>query len=240
MGWYTHWFGTRYYTLLYGHRDEADAAEWVSGIVDRWRLPSGAAILDLACGRGRHCKQFADRGYRVTGVDLSAESIADARILVPEADLHVLDMREPAGVECFDGVCCLFTSLGYFERKEDDQRVFDAVARALKPGGVFVLDFMNVDVALRDLVASEELEHKGVHFRIQRRLVGDVLCKRITVRDGQEEHRYEERVQALRYEELERMAVQAGLEVLDRTDGPVLSTFDPMTSARFVLWMRKP
>ncbi|MEX1132353.1 MAG: SAM-dependent methyltransferase, partial [Flavobacteriales bacterium] len=54
MGWYRSWFGTRYYALLYGHRNEHDAQLWVDAILGRWSMPKGARILDMACGRGRH------------------------------------------------------------------------------------------------------------------------------------------------------------------------------------------
>lgn len=240
MGWYRHWFGTRYYSLLYGHRDDADAAEWVGGILDRWQLPTGSSVLDLACGRGRHVRHFMEKGLRTTGVDISEASIADARTMLPGADLRVGDMREPVAQDAFDGICCLFTSLGYFDTKADDQQVFDAVATALRPGGRFVLDFMNTLCVLRDLVREERLERDGVRFHIQRQLVRDVLVKRITVSDGDETHRFEERVQTLFPDELEAMAVNAGLEIEGITDGPTWDPFDAQRSARFVLWTRKP
>ncbi len=240
MGWYKHWFGTRYYKLLYGHRDDADAAEWVDGILGRWRLPQGAAVLDLACGRGRHVRHFMERGMRTTGLDISEESIAEARILAPGADLRVGDMRTPVATAAFDGVCCLFTSLGYFETAKDDQDVFDAVATALRPGGRFVLDFMNSEQVLKGLVGEETIEHGGIRFHVRRDLVNDIFVKRIAVFDGAEEHHFEERVQALRPDELLAMATSAGLEIEDCTDGPAGAPFDAEQSGRFVLWTRRP
>lgn len=239
MGWYKHWFGTRYYTLLYGHRDEAEASAWVDMILDRWGLRTGSKILDMACGRGRHAKCFAERGMEVVGIDISEGSIDDARSSVPGVDFHVQDMREPIASQ-FDGICCLFTSLGYFDTHADDQRVFNAAARSLMPGGFFVVDFMNTIVVLNELVAHEELEREGVRFHIERSLEGGVLVKRVTVHDGEEIHHFEERVQALHHGVLEAMARNAGLEILDRTNGPVPTPFDPQRSGRFVLWTRKP
>lgn len=240
MGWYKHWFGTRYYTLLYGHRDDADAAEWVRTILGRWRLDPGARVLDLACGRGRHVKHFVKGGFDTTGVDISRESIEDARALVPRAAFHVADMRTVVAREAFDGICCLFTSLGYFTTKQDDQLVFDAVAASLKPKGRFVLDFMNTEAVVRDLVAQEELHRDGVGFTIRRELVDEIIVKRIAVTDGDQQHQFEERVQALRPDELIAMAEAAGLVVERLTDGPVPVPFDPQRSDRFVLWAYKP
>ena len=240
MGWFKHWFGTRYYSLLYGHRDVEDARPWVDAILGHWRLPPGSTLLDLACGRGRHAYFFAEAGMEVTGIDISEASIAEARIAVPKARFAVHDMRHHFRPGSFDAVCCLFTSLGYFEDLEDDRAVFRAVWAALRPGGVFVLDFMNTELVLRDLVECEHLTKEGVDFQVLRTCENGVFVKCITVRDGGEEHRFEERVQALTPEQLETMARDAGFEIEARTDGPELRTFDPSISQRFVLWMRKP
>lgn len=240
MDWYKHWFGTRYYSLLYGHRDDADAAAWVDALLQRWSLPAGAMVMDMACGRGRHARCLAEHGLRVTGIDISGTSIAEARSAVPAAEFHVHDMRSPFPGKQFDAICCLFTSLGYFDSLDDDQQVFHAATGALRPGGYFTVDFMNTGVVLRDLVVKEELERDGVHFRIQRQLEDGVLVKRVSVDDHGTTHCFEERVQALDHLTLERMARNAGLEVLDITDGPVPTPFDPDRSTRFVLWTRKP
>jgi SAM-dependent methyltransferase len=239
MGWFKHWFGTRYYALLYGHRDEEDAQAWVAMITGRWALPPGARILDLACGRGRHARGFAEAGLQVTGVDISESSIQEAQLAVPKGEFLVHDMREPFRPGTFDAVCCLFTSLGYFEDLADDHKVFEAVAVALKPGGLFVLDFMNTELVLRDLVAMETVAKDGVEFKVTRTLSDGVLVKRITVSDGCADHVYEERVQALTPAQLEEMARSAGFIIEDRTDGPELLPFDPQHSHRYVLWMRR-
>lgn len=240
MGWFKHWFGTRYYSLLYGHRDEADAQDWVRAILGRWDLPQGAAILDLACGRGRHTRLFADQGFDVTGVDISGASIEEARRTVPNARFLEHDMRDPVGKETFDAACCLFTSLGYFDDREDDHRVFRAVFDGLRPGGAFVIDFMNTDKVLRGLIAHEVIVREQVEFNITRCLEDGVLVKRIDVKDDEEQHRFEERVQALTPLELEHMATAAGFEIEARTDGPVLTPFNSERAERFVLWLRKP
>ena len=240
MGWFKHWFGTRYYALLYGHRDVDDARIWAQAILGRWGLPEGASLLDLACGRGRHAHFFAEAGQRVVGIDISEASIAEARVAVPSAEFVVHDMRESFRPEAFDAVCCLFTSLGYFEGLDDDRAVFAAVFGALKPGGRFVLDFMNSDRIVQDLVPEEWSTIEGVKFRIQRSCTDQVLSKRITVHDGMAIHHFEERVQALTPLQLEAMATEAGFVIDDRTDGPVLAPFDPLRSQRFVLWMHKP
>ena len=237
MGWFKHWFGTRYYSLLYGHRDQDDAAAWVNTILEQWSLPSGARVHDLACGRGRHARFFADAGCDVTGTDISEASIEEARRSVPKATFAVHDMREPIHADKFHGACCLFTSLGYFQELSDDRKVFRAVADSLVPGGRFVVDFMNTELVLRDLVPEETLEVEGITFHITRELQNGVLVKRILVLDGHVEHRFEERVQALTPSQLQDLAVEAGFNVDAITDGPDPTPFNPQHSQRFVLWM---
>ena len=240
MGWYREWFGTPWYGLLYGHRDELEAKTWVDTILRRWQLPAGSQVLDIACGRGRHAFWFARAGMKVTGIDISEESIAEARQNVPEADFHVHDMRRSFGSGSFHGICCLFTSLGYFESMADDRKVFAAAIDGLRPGGRFVIDFMNANVVLPGLVPEENITREGVHFHITRSVEEGVIVKRIRVEDGHQVHDFIEKVQVLMPDELERMATEAGFQIEDRTDGPDPSPFDPFLSTRFVLWMKKP
>ena len=237
MGWFKHWFGTRYYSLLYGHRDQEDAAAWVTTIVKQWSMPKGARIHDLACGRGRHARFFVEAGLDVTGTDISQASIEEARRAVPKATFAVHDMRDLFPAQPFQGACCLFTSLGYFDDLSDDRKVFRAVADSLAPGGHFVVDFMNTQLVLRDLVPEETVDAEGVTFHITRALENGVLVKRIRVLDGDAEHEFEERVQALTPAQLQGLAVEAGFTVDAETDGPDPTPFDPDHSQRYVLWL---
>jgi SAM-dependent methyltransferase len=239
MDWYRDWFGTRYYALLYGHRDRSDAECWVRAIMDRWKPGVGDRLLDMACGRGRHALHFANAGLHVTGVDISEQSLAEARLAVPSAEFVLHDIREPLGGAAFPFVTCLFTSLGYTTDPADDQRILNAVADNLQPGGRFVLDVMNTARVLEGLVPTEDMEIGGVGFKVDRWFGNGVIHKRITVSDDGEERTYEERVRALWPEELTAMVTKAGLVVEEATDGPSFEPFHPQRSQRFVLWARK-
>ena len=73
--WFTSWFDTPYYHILYKDRDDKEAQIFMDNIVHYLNLPEEAKILDLACGKGRHSIYLNKLGYNVTGVDLSENSI---------------------------------------------------------------------------------------------------------------------------------------------------------------------
>jgi len=110
-------------------------------------LKPGSRVLDLCCGHGRHTVELARRGYEVTGVDLSARALRRARREAREAGVDIrwqrCDMREISFQEEFDAVINMFTSFGYLESEEEDRRVLERVQAALRPGGRFLLDFIN-------------------------------------------------------------------------------------------------
>lgn len=77
--WFTSWFDTDFYHILYKDRDEQEAKFFMDNLTQYLNLPEDARILDLPCGRGRHSVYLNELGYNVVGADLSANSIAFAR-----------------------------------------------------------------------------------------------------------------------------------------------------------------
>jgi SAM-dependent methyltransferase len=125
----------------------------VEGIVNLLNLPPGSRILDLACGHGRHAIPLAERGYRVTGQDLSDVFLDRARAAANACGVTVdwvhSDMREIPFVDEFDAVINIFTAFGYFESDAEDERVLHEVHKALRPGGRVLLELMHRDALVR-------------------------------------------------------------------------------------------
>jgi len=115
-------------------------ADFIAEILD---LPDGARILDVPCGTGRHSIELAQRGCRMTGVDLSDEFIAEARQAAALGELSIdwirTDMRNLDTLADFDGAFCFGNSFGYTEH-EETLNFLKAVNRSLKVGARFILE----------------------------------------------------------------------------------------------------
>lgn len=110
--------------------------------VARLALAPGARVLDVPCGNGRHALELAARGFSVVGVDLAEEFIAEARANsrgVARLEWRLADMRQLPWPGEFDAAICVGNSFGYLEH-EETLEFLRAVARALKPGGRFLLE----------------------------------------------------------------------------------------------------
>jgi SAM-dependent methyltransferase len=125
----------------------------VDFVLEALELDAGARVLDVACGHGRHALELARRGYRVTGVDLSEPSLALARDAASAEGLEIdflhADMRDLPFAGEFDAAVNLFTSFGYLESEEEDERAVAAMAGALRSGGRLFLETIDAVALLR-------------------------------------------------------------------------------------------
>jgi SAM-dependent methyltransferase len=243
--WFASWFDSEHYQRLYGHRDDREAALFVDRLVERLGIAGDASILDLGCGNGRHAAGLAARGYQVTGLDLSAASLALARARrgAPVRWIRQ-DMRQPFGEGAYDYVLNLFTSFGYFENTADHRSVLRNIARALRPGGRAIIDFLNVRYAEEHRKPYEIVRPDVVDsvYRITRWSDARTLFKRIVVEDRT--HRtsatFLERVARLTRSDFAGLLSEAGLEIEAEYGDYSLSPFDPSASDRLILVARRP
>jgi SAM-dependent methyltransferase len=131
----------------------------VDVLVEILGLGRGSRVLDLGCGWGRHALELAERGCAVVGVDQSQRLLERARARADAAGLSVewvhMDVRQVGFEGEFDVALSLFSSLGYTLRDEDDLLALAAARRALRPGGVFVLETMHRDQAARSYAGRD-------------------------------------------------------------------------------------
>jgi SAM-dependent methyltransferase len=214
--WFKDWFNSPYYHLLYNKRDEQEARAFLDKIFDYLKLPQQTLLLDVACGKGRHAKYMAEKGYDVTGIDLSEQSIRIAKKMEQE-NLHFYqhDMRLPFRINYFDAVFNFFTSFGYFETEREHHNAIRTLANALKPGGIFVFDYLNTPQVAANLVEKEVITKNRVVFDIERAHTNGRFLKRINILDPDLMQRltFTESVRAFKASEIEALFTQHGLEV---------------------------
>jgi len=245
MDWYEEWFGEDY-KLIYPHRNEEEAKEQVKFASQHISIPEGAKVLDLCCGCGRHAVELMRLGYDVIGLDLSEEllNMACARADECEMDVQFIqgDMREIPYENHFDLVVNFFTSFGYFQDDAENQKVLSAISKALKPGGKFLMDYINPDNVAKGLVEKDEKDiPNGTHV-IQERWIDESprrVNKKITMIKDDEESIYRESVRMYSHEEMCEMIAAAGLE-LTHVYGDFTGSHYNKDSARMVLIGEKP
>ncbi|WP_400192928.1 class I SAM-dependent methyltransferase [Hymenobacter sp. B81] len=239
--WFSTWFDSPYYHRLYRDRDQNEAQHFLDNLLLRLHPKPHERLLDLACGKGRHAVYLNQRGYDVTGIDLSPESIAQARQAENERlRFYVHDMREPLPHGPFDFVLNLFTSFGYFDEEAENVVALRHAADALRPGGKLVIDFMNTERTIRELVSHEEKLVDGTRFLLSRHLDRDFIVKDIRFRDDQGREQYfQERVRALSRERFEEYFYLAGLRLAEVLGDYDLRPYDAASSARMIFILKK-
>ena len=211
--WFSIWFDTKYYHILYQNRDYHEAELFINNLVSFLSPSVNSSFLDLACGKGRHSIYLNKQGFKVLGSDLSEQSILKAK----EAENETLkflvgDMREEIKGFSFDYIFNLFTSFGYFDNAEDDQKVINSVYNMLNTNGVFVLDYLNVEKLFENLVPFEIKELDGIQFEIKRFLESGFVKKEITFVDKKEKYHFREQVKMLDMDDFENLFKKAKLK----------------------------
>lgn len=233
--WFREWFDSPYYHILYNNRDYAEAQLFIDKLAQLLQFHPDDTMLDVACGKGRHSIYLNKKGYDVTGIDISPQSIAYAKQFENRRlHFYVHDMRQPFGDETFDYVLNLFTSFGYFETEAEDVQSLWVAWQALKPDGKLVLDFFNTPVVLQQLPPYEQKFVGNIDFRLRKRTESGYILKDIDFEANGKAWHFQERVKAIRREDFLRYFEQAGLQPLHLFGDYHLNPYDEQTSPRLI------
>lgn len=242
--WWTTFFGGVAVDLwiAFGNEQQDRAeAEFMERVL---RLPAGGAVLDVPCGYGRHARALAARGQSVTGVDISADFLKEARARqreeAPVVRWEQREMRDLPWSGEFDGVICCGNSFGYLQHEENVEFV-RAVARTLKPGGGFLIDTgVIAESALPNYQPRRWFEIGGILMLIENRY--DAASSRLEtaytfIRDGVVEKRNGSQ-QVYTLAELRRILSDAGFGDFEAFASPDLTPF-ALGSQRLLLVARR-
>lgn len=165
-GWHEYGFGSLY-PIVYAHRDVASAKAEANFAAECLGLKPSDRLLDVGCGTGRHLVHLAPLAGCAIGLDFSETLLARAYDAMREAAWVRADMRHLPFGETFDAVTSFFTSLGYFAREEENERAIAELARVLRPGGRFFVDYLNAPYVERTLIPESfrEQDGFGIHER---------------------------------------------------------------------------
>lgn len=130
-----------------------------------------STVLDLACGTGTMSRLLAERGYSLTGADLSPGMLAVARRKAAAENLPIDFFAQDAaeldlGERRFDAVICFFDSLNYILDPQRVQSAFAQIYAHLNPGGTFLFD-VNTEYALAEGMFNQSCTRRDepLHYR---------------------------------------------------------------------------
>ncbi len=256
VAWYETAFGA-HYPALYAHRDRDEARRCLA-LLPRLAPLGPGPVLDLGCGEGRHLQELAAAGVPAVGLDLSAPLLARARSAGPQRRLVRADMRQlPLRAQACSAVLSLFTAFGYFGPVADHEPVVAGIARVLRPGGHWFLDFLDSERVTAEIaggVPVRERQLAGVEVREQRQLAGAPrrVIKTVTLTPAAGDPaaaarlgipagglQYREEVTLMSLEELDGLAAGAGLTRVAAAGDYDGAPLRPGASARWLLVYRR-
>ena len=233
--WFTSWFDTPYYHILYKHRNDEEAQHFMQHITSFLQLPKTAHILDLPCGKGRHSIYLNSLGYTVSGRDLSGNSIKHAQQFENNAlFFKQWDMRNPLDKK-FDAIFNLFTSFGYFDDDNEDIKILQNIKNGLQENGVFVMDFLNVIKTKQNLVAEEVKTIDNITFHIQRQIKDGFIQKHIAFTADEQEFNFTEKVKFLDLDKMKTYFNEVGFTINHIFGDYDLNAFDAENSNRLII-----
>ncbi len=240
--WFKDWFNSPYYHHLYFKRDEKEAATFIDRLIDHLKPKPGTQILDVACGRGRHSIHLAQKGFEVTGIDLSEDSINEAlKYQTEKLHFYQHDMRLPFWINYFDYAFNFFTSFGYFKTKREHDNAIRTIAQALNNTGCFVLDYLNTQYAEAHLAPHSTKEIEGTVYHLTKWVDEKHFYKKIIIEDEklQEPLQYIEKVMKFSLANFTEMLDRQGLQVNETFGDYNFAKYDVMASPRLIMIANK-
>ena len=129
---------SHYYDLLYQDKDYDGEVEYIDSLLRKYKVP-GNDLLEFGSGTGKHGTLLIEKGYNITGIELSDSMVQKAQQM-DGFTCQQGDIRTVSVGHSFDAVLALFHVVSYQTTNEDVSAVFQRAAEHLQEGGLFVFD----------------------------------------------------------------------------------------------------
>ncbi len=217
----------------------------VQFVIEKLGLKAGAQLLDVPCGNGRHAIELAKKGFNVTGIDINEQYIEQAKQVSNKISAGSLtfvtdDMRQIKAISLFDAAYCLGDSFGYFGADACELFV-KGIARALKPGGKFLIDSSSVaEVLIPNLKKNAVFCLDGRITEVNNTYHADSSCLETMIRTttGQKVHNERSLKWIFTVGELTRMLGRHGL-LVDQLYGSIEGDNFELGSPRLLTVVQK-
>jgi SAM-dependent methyltransferase len=221
---------------------------WERARVDAGRLatllPTGARVLDLCCGAGRHAIALAARGFLVTAVDRTPQYLTEGRRRAAAAGVRVdfrqADARTYREPGSFDAVINMETSFGFFADPDDDVRVVAGAYRSLVDNGLLVMDMVGKEIRARNFVHRDWQQTTDALVLVERSVSDgwSYVQERWTIVDGSGRREYDRAFRMYSGAELESLLKACGFATVALHGGLAGEPYD-LRARRLVAVARK-
>jgi len=239
MEWYKNWFNSEEYLKVYRHRDQKEASELVNLVINNIEVSKVKTVLDMAAGSGRHAVIFAKERFNVTAVDLSENLLSIGKKYAENENVKLefvhSDIRPFNPNIKYHLILNLFTSLGYFEKDEENYFILSKAYKLLENNGYFVLDYFNKSYVENNLVPSTVDEFDGSVITQNRFIEGERIIKEITIDNKGKINKYFESVRMFSKDELMNMLQKLGFEIIKTFGDFMGNSFDLESSPRIII-----
>ncbi|MBX7258967.1 MAG: class I SAM-dependent methyltransferase [Candidatus Hydrogenedentes bacterium] len=156
-----------YYELAFSYRDIEEEVDVMEEVIRRHSRRPVGRVLEVCCGHAPHMPAWLRRGYEYAGIDLSPSMVAYAESRAGQtggkAEVLRADMTSFSLPRAVDFAYLPLSSL-YVKNSDEMDSHFNAMAEALRPGGVYLLEWcVNFDPFV-DIVDTWEIDRESVHI----------------------------------------------------------------------------
>lgn len=244
--WYKNWFDSPYYHLLYKHRDQEDANTFIQRLFQSAILTKTQHVLDLCCGKGRHALTISQLGIQTTGVDLSKQSILEAKKHENQKlNFFQADMREAHTKLAYDIILNIFTSFGYFDNEQDHNKALQSCHTMLKPKGYVLIDYFNADWVVQQIQKvplHQDVKRGDILFKTHKHVDHSYVYKDILIESISSKEKlgqYQEKVRLFTPENFHEMLQKNGFSIQDEFGNYHLEKFNKKDSERYIVYAQK-